>query len=257
MAKLRAYLNGLGMPKEDRDALPFGTTRTDLLSYAKGYEDAKREAREAAKTTKGVPEIGKTYNCFDDGKITNSRLYTVDVKEVVAFDEIDKETKDNWLEQVEQCHWLFSKKTDYFIKTGNGEKGDAVFVRTKCGGWFSLGNFMNSGRLDIDGKLTETLGFPTGKEIKQEAKEVAEDGGWISVDDRLPDVDQDVLLLTGSGIIEGSRTNGDYGDWNFITLNFHGCGCCRGDSDEVSHWQPLPSEPKTNGPSADLPTASK
>jgi hypothetical protein len=120
MANLRAYLNGLGMPKEDRDALPFGTTRTDLLSYAKGYEDAKREA-----------------------------------------------------------------------------------------------------------------------------KEVAEDGGWISVDDRLPDVDQDVLLLTGSGIIEGSRTNGDYGDWNFITLNFHGCGCCSGDSDEVSHWQPLPSEPKT------------
>jgi hypothetical protein len=166
MANLRAYLNGLGMPKEDRDALPYGTTRTDLLSYAKGYEDAKREAREAAKITKGVPEIGKTYNCFDDGKITNSRLYTVDVKKVVAFDEIDKETKDNWLEQVEQCHWLFSKKTDYFIKTGNGEEDDAVFVRIKCGGWFSLGSFMNSGRLDIDGKLTETLGFPTGKEIK-------------------------------------------------------------------------------------------
>ena len=119
MRRLRAYLNGLGMPKEDRDALPYGTTRTDLLSYAKGYEDAK-----------------------------------------------------------------------------------------------------------------------------QEAKEVAEDGGWISVDDRLPDVDEDVLLLTGSGIIEGSITNGD---WNFITLDCHGhgCGCCRGDSDEVSHWQPLPSEPKT------------
>jgi hypothetical protein len=82
------------------------------------------------------------------------------------------------------------------------------------------------------------------QEAKQEAKDIAEVGGWISVDDRLPDVDQDVLLLTGSGIIEGSRTNGDYGDWNFITLDCHGCGCCRGDSDEVSHWQPLPSEPK-------------
>ena len=170
MANLRAYLNGLGMPKEDRDALPFGTTRTDLLSYEKGYQEAKREAREAAKITKGVPEIGKTYNCFDDGKITNSRLYTVDVKEVVAFDEIDKETKDNWLEQVEQCHWLFAKKNDYFIKTENGEKGDAVFVSTTCGGWFSIGSFMNSGRLDIDGTLTEMLGFPTGIEINHEAK---------------------------------------------------------------------------------------
>ena len=54
MANLRAYLNGLGMPKEDRDALPFGTTRTDLLSYAKGYEDAKREAREVAEVG-GMP----------------------------------------------------------------------------------------------------------------------------------------------------------------------------------------------------------
>ncbi len=56
MANLRAYLNGLGMPKEDRDALPFGTTRTDLLSYAKGYEDAKREAKEVAE--KKVLQIG-------------------------------------------------------------------------------------------------------------------------------------------------------------------------------------------------------
>jgi hypothetical protein len=45
MANLRAYLNGLGMPKEDRDALPYGTRRTDLLSYAKGYEEAKKEAK--------------------------------------------------------------------------------------------------------------------------------------------------------------------------------------------------------------------
>jgi hypothetical protein len=45
MANLLAYMKGKGMPKEDRDALPYGTTRTDLLSYAKGYEDAKREAQ--------------------------------------------------------------------------------------------------------------------------------------------------------------------------------------------------------------------
>jgi hypothetical protein len=160
IANLRACLESIGIPKDDLDAMQYGTTRTDLLSYAKGYKDAKQEAKEAAKITKGVPEIGKTYNCFDDGKITNSRLYTVDVKKVVAFDEIDKETKGNWIEQVQQCHWLYAEKTDYFIKTENGEKGDAVFVRTKCGGWFSLGNFINSGRLDIYGKLTETLGSP-------------------------------------------------------------------------------------------------
>ena len=104
-----------------------------------------------------LPKINQTYNCFDDGKISHSRLYTVDVKEVVAFHKIDKDTLDNWKEQVEQCHWLYAKKTDYFIKTDNGEDGSTVFARTKDGGWFSLGNFMNSGRLDVDGKLTQIL----------------------------------------------------------------------------------------------------
>lgn len=104
-----------------------------------------------------VPKVGQTYNCFDDGKINHSRLYTVDVKEIIAFHKINKETKDNWEEQVKQCYWLYAKETDFFIKTENGEDGDAVFVRTKDGGWFSLGNFMNIGRLDVEGKLTEML----------------------------------------------------------------------------------------------------
>lgn len=106
---------------------------------------------------KDVPKIGNTYNCFDDGKITHSRLYTVDVVEVIPFNQIDKETLTNWKEEINQCYWLYAKKTDYFVKTENGEDGDAVFVRTKDGGWFSIGQFMNSGRLDVDGKLTEIL----------------------------------------------------------------------------------------------------
>jgi hypothetical protein len=106
---------------------------------------------------KKIPKVGKTYNCFDDGKISHSRLYTVDIKEVIAFDKIDNATLEEWKEQVEQCDWLYAKETDYFVKTINGEDGDAVFVRTLNGGWFSLGNFMNSGRLDVDGKLTKML----------------------------------------------------------------------------------------------------
>ncbi len=106
---------------------------------------------------KEIPKIGKTYNCFDDGKISHSRLYTVDIKEVVAFDKIDKDTMQEWRIQVEKCHWLFAKETDYFIKTENGEDGDAVFVRTKDSGWFSIGDFMNSGRLDVDGELTKIM----------------------------------------------------------------------------------------------------
>jgi hypothetical protein len=107
---------------------------------------------------KQVPEIGKTYNCFDDGKIKHSRLYTVDVVEVIPFDQIDEETFNNWKEVTEECDWLYAKETDFFVKTKNGEAGgDAVFVRTLCGGWFSIGDFMNSGRLDVDGGLTKML----------------------------------------------------------------------------------------------------
>jgi hypothetical protein len=106
---------------------------------------------------KKLPIVGYIYNCFDDGKIKRSRLYTVKVVEIIPFNLIDKETLKVWESQVEQCDWLYSKKTDYFIKTDEGEDGEAVFVRTKCGGWFSLGDFMNSGRLDVDGQLTEIL----------------------------------------------------------------------------------------------------
>ncbi len=104
-----------------------------------------------------IPEVNKTYNCFDDGKIRHSRLYTVDVKEVIPFDEIDLRTLYTWKHIVKDCHWLFAKETDYFIKTENGEDGDAIFVRTKDNGWFSIGEFMNSGRLDVDGSLIKHI----------------------------------------------------------------------------------------------------
>jgi len=104
-----------------------------------------------------IPEIGKTYNCFDDGKIRESRLYTVDVVAVIPFSEIDDKTFHEWEDQVENCDWLFAKETDYFIKTANGEDGDATFVRTLDGGWFSIGEFMNSVRLDVDGELTTLM----------------------------------------------------------------------------------------------------
>ncbi len=104
-----------------------------------------------------IPEIGKRYNCFDDGKICESRLYTVDVIEVIPFDKIDKETLIKWEKLISECDWLFSGRTDYFVKTENGEDGNAVFVRTIDDGWFSIGDFMNSGRLDIDGELTKKM----------------------------------------------------------------------------------------------------
>lgn len=107
-----------------------------------------------------IPEIGNTYNCFDDGKISYSRLYTVKVKQIVAFEDIDTKTLQKWENQIERSPWLYARKTDYFIiSTGEdgGDNDDGIFTRTKDGGWFSLGDLFNSGTLDVTGRLTNIL----------------------------------------------------------------------------------------------------
>lgn len=108
---------------------------------------------------KKIPEIGKEYNCFDDGKIRESRMYQVVITEIIPFDKANDELLKLWEEEGVPCFWLF-EKTDYFIKFKSNEYDDepnGVFARTKDGGWFGLGSFWNSGRLDIDGSLTKSL----------------------------------------------------------------------------------------------------
>ena len=103
-----------------------------------------------------IPEIKKEYDYFDDGKINPSSHDKVTITEIVPFNKIDKETKDKWIEEVEQCHWLYNKETDYFVKGRLKEiKEDVIFVRTLDNGWFSLGWW--AGCLDADGSLLARL----------------------------------------------------------------------------------------------------
>ncbi len=106
-----------------------------------------------------IPELNKTYNCFDDGKISKSRLYEVTITEIIPFKDADEFTINLWKNEGLSRHWLFDK-TDYFIKfksTEHEDYPDGVFARTKHGWWFGLGNYWNSGQLDLDGKLTIAL----------------------------------------------------------------------------------------------------
>lgn len=113
-----------------------------------------------------IPIVGKEYNCFDDGKVRPSRLYSVVVKEVIPFNEIDKEPLVEWEEQVNDCYWLFSTHTDYFVIAYNFDDEKEVFARTKSNGWFSLVNFLSGGLLDANGNLTEAMyeNYPEYKE---------------------------------------------------------------------------------------------
>ena len=106
---------------------------------------------------KSIPEVGKTYACFDDGKTRPSRLYYVEVCEVIPFDQCDdKEILEMWRYDVQECDWLYAPGTDFFV-VGVKEDGVEVFVRTLGGGWFGIGGFLSGGRLDIDGSLKERM----------------------------------------------------------------------------------------------------
>jgi len=108
-----------------------------------------------------IPEVGKRYHCFDDGKITFSRHYIVEVSRVIGYMEFKRDYPElfkSYLEESKRCYWLYSRRSDKFVICDEGEDGNPeVFVRTKQGGWFSIGDFFNSGRLDVTGRLWENL----------------------------------------------------------------------------------------------------
>lgn len=109
------------------------------------------------------PVLGKTYNYFDDGKIKPSRKLEVTITEIIPFNEIDEGTLNDWKQEVEDCHWLYAKETDYFVKgdlkVSDNKIAKIIFVRTVNNedGWFSLGWW--AGRLDIDGSLSANLNY--------------------------------------------------------------------------------------------------
>jgi hypothetical protein len=102
-----------------------------------------------------VPEIGREYNAFDDGKISPNRHQVIKIVELIPFKECtDNKLVSDWTEDVTNCCWLYARETDYFVKA-TYENEILYFVRTEDGGWFSLG-FWGS-RLDIDGSLYDIM----------------------------------------------------------------------------------------------------
>ena len=108
-----------------------------------------------------VPEVGRRYHCFDDGKITLSRHYIVRIDEVLnhmAFKRKYPELFQRYIKTAKGHYWLYSRRTDKFVVTHDGENHElGVFVRTKQGGWFSIGDWFNSGTLDVTGRLWDRI----------------------------------------------------------------------------------------------------
>lgn len=128
-----------------------------------GYPLAERTILFSRKKRKlkAIPEVGKKYHCFDDGKITFSRHYIIEVSEVLGCIEFKKKYNEqfqNFKEQSKRHYWLFNGKSDKFIITKKGENDEfGVYVRTRNGGWFGIGEWWNCGLLDVNGESYDWL----------------------------------------------------------------------------------------------------
>lgn len=109
-----------------------------------------------------VPEVGKEYHIFDDGKLSPSRHYMTNIVEVIPFEgmDLDSDLIDVWTIEKEECDFLYAQETDYFIRAESDfDENPLYFVRTLDGGWFSIDypDTWMGARLDIDGELYKKM----------------------------------------------------------------------------------------------------
>ena len=127
-------------------------------------------------TLEPIPEVGKYYHFFDDGKLSPSRHYICRVERLLSKEEANdimvdvpywnSMTNENetvtitlfekWQEEKEDVDFLYSEDTDYFVELSCPEydNNNLYAVRTQDGGWFTLDvqSFWQTGSLDVTGK---------------------------------------------------------------------------------------------------------
>ena len=130
---------------------------------------------------KSIPEVGKFYHFFDDGKLSPERHYICKVEQIVsesnANDIIIKDIPvwddnnecyrekstltDCWLKEKECKNWIYAPITDYFVEVScpKYDKYNLWFARAKDGGWFSLDiqSDWQGGRLDVTGEIYDDI----------------------------------------------------------------------------------------------------
>lgn len=130
---------------------------------------------------KDVPEVGKIYHMFDDGKISLSRHYLMECLDVIPYgtfatDPDYAELFESWKESVRECDWVYCITTDYVIKcqiVGDRDNRILYYTRMSDGSsesavhvigrdmqkwqWFGFGEWLYNGVLDVTRKIWESF----------------------------------------------------------------------------------------------------
>lgn len=122
------------------------------------------------------PEIGKVYPCFDDGKITPSRLYFVKITNILKY----KQCEDRVKRLVRNCQinhdWLFKYTMNpYVVEAISGETEELeliYFLWSYNGFWFGIESWFGAGPLDIDGTLLEGMKNAPWSTSKEKIEEI-------------------------------------------------------------------------------------
>lgn len=90
-----------------------------------------------------VPEVGKKYYAYDDGKIRPSRECVVIIDELIQEEDESKLPEvlyNAWCDCANECYWLYSPESDYIVRghIDNEEQDICYFVRTHGGHWHSI-----------------------------------------------------------------------------------------------------------------------
>lgn len=113
-----------------------------------------------------IPEIGKIYAFFDDGKTGLSRRYKATVIDIIPSNVVEEKMPElfaGWKENLNEADFLYAPITDFFIKCSipKYDNNFVYFVRDKSDGWFSIDypHGWMSGALDVDGEYGRKIMF--------------------------------------------------------------------------------------------------
>lgn len=130
---------------------------------------------------KDIPEVGKFYHFWDDGKCSVGRHYIAKVERIIPFEEaknifllfenIIMSLLECWEDDIEDREWLYSIETDFFIECSIPvyDPNPIYFVRDVDDGWFSINttSWWQTGRLDVDGSIYEEVLKTSSEETRK------------------------------------------------------------------------------------------